>query len=399
MGPLSGVTIIEFAGLGPTPFAALLLSDMGANVVTVHRVSDAVSKPSTDALAGMTSGALARGRRSIAVDLKSPEGVETVLKLLSSADGLIEGFRPGVMERLGLGPSECRDRNPRLVYGRMTGWGQEGAMARTAGHDVNYIAIAGVLGHIGPTSSPVVPLPLIGDFAGGGFLMAFGMAAGLFESSRSGLGQVIDAAMVDGSSLLMTMMYELSGRGLWNAQRASNMNDGGAHFYNVYETLDGKHLTIAAMEPAFYAILIELIGLSDEQLPDQWDKSAWPELTARFASVFRTKSSQEWSELLEGTDACYAPVLSMEEAISHPRNVERSAFIEVDGISQPAPAPRFSRTPATVSRGRSAPGEHTEEVLLEFGIEPDTIAALFTSGVIAGPRTDVKSQAPEGNQS
>ncbi|WP_104197244.1 CaiB/BaiF CoA-transferase family protein [Cryobacterium sp. M15] len=384
MGPLVGVTILEFAGLGPTPFAALLLSDMGANVITIHRVSETKPLGENSELNEMTCGALARGRRSIAVDLKSPDGIETVLSLLASADGLIEGFRPGVMERLGLGPDACWKRNPRLVYGRMTGWGQLGKLARTAGHDVNYIAIAGVLDHVGPAGAPMVPLNLIGDFGGGGLLLAFGMAAGLFEATRSGTGQVVDAAMVDGSSLLMTMMYELWGRQQWDARRESNMNDGGAHFYNIYETLDGKHVTIAAMEPAFYAILVDLIGLGNEQLPDQWDKSTWAGMKTRFAAVFRTKTRADWSTLLDGTDACYAPVLSMDEAVSHPRNVERSSFVEVDGILQPAPAPRFSRTPATVSRGRASPGEHTEEVLLEFGIDQGTIDGLMSSGAVAG---------------
>ncbi len=387
MGPLAGTKIIEFAGLGPAPFAAMLLSDLGADVVTVHRPQPAgVPK---DALGEMTAAGMARGRRSIAVDLKHPEGIDLVLDLLSSSDGLIEGFRPGVMERLGLGPEACLARNPRLVYGRMTGWGQDGPLSSAAGHDVNYIAVAGVLHHVGRRNEPpVVPLNLIGDFGGGGLLLAFGMVAAMLEAGRSGAGQVVDTAMVDGSALLMTMMYEMSGRGLWNHERASNMNDGGAHFYQVYETSDGNYVSIAAMEPKFYATLLDLVGLSDADLPDQWDRSAWPALQQRFAQVFRTRTRAEWVSRLEGTDACFAPVLSMTEAPNHPHNRARSAFIDVDGITQPAPAPRFSRTPAVVARGAAQPGEHTEEILREAGISDEEASALLTRGVVARWTTD-----------
>lgn len=382
MGPLAGIRVIELAGLGATPFAAMLLSDLGADVVTVHR------PPSTgipeDAFAAMTATAMARGRRSIAVDLKHPSGIDLVLDLLATADGLIEGFRPGVMERLGLGPEPCLERNPRLVYGRMTGWGQEGPLASAAGHDVNYIALAGVLHHVGGRDEPpVVPLNLVADFGGGGLLLAFGMVAALLEAARSGTGQVVDTAMVDGSALLMTMIYELAGRGLWNSERASNMNDGGAHFYQVYETADGKYVSVAAMEPKFYRTLLVLVGLSDPDLPDQWDRSAWPALRERFADLFRSRTRAEWTELLEGTDACFAPVLSMAEAPGHPHSRARSAFVEVDGITQPAPAPRFSRTPAVVARGAARPGEHTEEILREAGISAEDAAALLARGVVA----------------
>ena len=381
MGPLAGMKIVEFAGLGPAPFAAMLLSDLGADVVTVHRPQPA-AVPS-DGLGEMTAGAMARGRRSLAVDLKRAEGVELVLDVLATADGLIEGFRPGVMERLGLGPDPCLARNPRLAYGRMTGWGQDGPLARAAGHDVNYIAIAGVLQHIGRRDEPpVVPLNLIGDFGGGGLLLAFGMLAAMLEAHRSGHGQVVDAAMVDGSALLMTMMYEMSGRGLWDHQRAANMNDGGAHFYQVYETADGEYVSIAAMEPKFYATLLDLIGLDAADLPDQWDRSTWPDMQRRFADVFRGRTRDEWTALLEGTDACYAPVLSMLEAPGHAHNRARSGFVEVDGILQPAPAPRFSRTPAAVSRGMAGPGEHTAAILREAGLDDRRVSALLAEGVV-----------------
>ena len=379
-GPLAGTRVVEFAGLGPAPFAAMLLADLGADVVTVDRVP---TGGAGDGLAAMTTGALGRGRRSIAVNTKDPAGRELVLDLVAGADALIEGFRPGVMERLGLGPEPCLARRPSLVYGRMTGWGQEGPLAMSAGHDVNYIAVAGVLEHIGHADGPpVVPLNVIGDFGGGGMLLALGVLAAMLEAHGSGRGQVVDAAMVDGSALLMTMMYELAGRGQWNGARQSNMNDGGAHFYGVYETADGKHVSIAAMEPKFYAVLLDLIGLSAADLPDQWDTAAWPALRERLAAVFRTRTRQEWTDLLEGTDACFAPVLSMSEAPSHPHAVARDAFVTVDGTVQPAPAPRFSRTPAAVDRGTARAGEHTTEVLTELGVSAERIAALVAGGSV-----------------
>ena len=379
-GPLAGTRVVEFAGLGPAPFAAMLLADLGADVVTVDRVP---TGGAGDGLAAMTTGALGRGRRSIAVNTKDPAGRELVLDLVAGADALIEGFRPGVMERLGLGPEPCLARRPSLVYGRMTGWGQEGPLAMSAGHDVNYIAVAGVLEHIGHADGPpVVPLNVIGDFGGGGMLLALGVLAAMLEARGSGRGQVVDAAMVDGSALLMTMMYELAGRGQWNGARQSNMNDGGAHFYGVYETADGKHVSIAAMEPKFYAVLLDLIELSAADLPDQWDTAAWPALRERLAAVFRTRTRQEWTDLLEGTDACFAPVLSMSEAPSHPHAVARDAFVTVDGTVQPAPAPRFSRTPAAVDRGTARAGEHTTEVLTELGVSAERIAALVAGGSV-----------------
>ncbi len=301
-----------------------------------------------------------------------------MLDLVAGADALVEGFRPGVMERLGLGPEPCLARRPSLVYGRMTGWGQTGPLAAAAGHDVNYIAAAGVLEHIGPVDGPpVVPLNVVGDFGGGGMLLAVGLLAAMLEARTSGRGQVVDAAMVDGSALLMTMMFELAGRGLWDPHRQSNMNDGGAHFYGVYETADGRYVSIAAMEPKFYAVLLDLVGLPADDLPDQWDPTGWPVLRDRLAAVFRTRTRQEWTDLLEGSDACFAPVLSMAEAPTHPHAVARDAFVRVDGVLQPAPAPRFSRTPAAVDRGTARPGSTPPRCSPSSACHPDGSATCW----------------------
>ncbi|MDF3304550.1 CaiB/BaiF CoA-transferase family protein [Rhodococcus sp. T2V] len=389
MGPLAGISVVEFAGIGPTPFVALLLSDLGADVITIDRVPSA-DGGTPDDLVRMTTGGLGRGRRSVAVDLKSPGGIDTVLELLKNADGLIEGYRPGVMERLGLGPEVCLARKPRLVFGRMTGWGQDGDLAQRAGHDLNYIAVAGVLHHIGGRDqAPTVPLNLIGDFGGGGLLLAFGMVAAMLEAKNSGRGQVVDASMAEGSALLMTMMYELSGRGMWDHDRESNMNDGGAHFYSVYATSDDKYVAVAAMEPKFYANLLAALGLDDRDLLDQWDRSQWPALREVFAEIFRTRTRDAWTALLENTDSCVTPVLSMLEAPSHRHNVSRNAFIKVDDITQPAPAPRFSRTPTRVRRGVAEPGQHSVEVLREAGMDEARIDALLASGSIAATNQEV----------
>ncbi|MDZ7839607.1 MAG: CaiB/BaiF CoA-transferase family protein [Gammaproteobacteria bacterium] len=383
MGPLEGTRIIELAGIGPAPFGAMLLSDLGADIVTVHRTS-VVGDSTQDPVAAMSQGTLARGRRSIAVNLKDPQGQATILDMMSQADAFIEGFRPGVAERLGLGPDTCLERNPALVYGRMTGWGQEGPLARAAGHDINYIALAGVLAHVGRRGeSPVPPLNLVGDFGGGGLLLALGIVAALFEAQRSGQGQVVDTAMVDGSALLMSMMYELMGRGQWDARREANMNDGGAYFYEVYETADNKYVSIGAMEPKFFADLLRRMGVNPSDLPEQWDSSQWQEGKKRMAELFRKKTRQQWCELLEGTDACFAPVLTMSEAIRHPHNRQRGVFMDVGGSVQPAPAPRFSRTPASVQRPAAQPGEHTTEVLSEMGFDDGRIEFLYHEGVIA----------------
>ncbi len=380
MGPLTGIRVVEFAGIGPTPYTAMLLSDLGAEVVRLDRPTGSASA-GHPGMASLTDDVLTRGRPAVRIDLKQPDGLATALELVSHADALVEGFRPGVMERLGLGPDACLARNPRLVYGRISGWGREGPYAQASGHDLNYIALAGVLAHIGRRDQrPVPPLNVLADFAGGGMLLALGMAAALVETSRSGRGQVVDTAMVDGAAYLATMMYELLGKGSWDERREANPNDGGAHFYDVYETADGRFVSVAAMEPKFYAELLDRLGLSGEDLPDQWDPAAWPQLKERFAAIFRERTRDEWSELLEATDACFAPVLSMSEAIAHPHNVHRQMFVEVDGVMEPAPAPRFSRTPTT-ARGAGEGGD-TAAVLADWGIAPDRLEQLRERKVI-----------------
>ena len=377
MGPLKGVKIIEIAGIGPGPFASMMLADMGAEVIRIDRASRARGgDPATPPRDPMS-----RGRRSIAVDLKNPDGVETVLRIVDSADALIEGFRPGVMERLGLGPDVCLARNPRLVYGRMTGWGQAGPMAQAAGHDINYISLAGVLDHIGRKGErPLPPLNLVGDFGGGGMLMAFGVACALVETARSGQGQVVDCAMVDGAAVLMQMMYGMRAMGLWNDERGSNLLDTGAHFYDVYETQDGKHVSIGSIEPQFYSELLEKTGLADEDLPAQMDRSQWPKLNERLTAVFKSKSRDEWCEIMEGSDVCFAPVLSMGEAPQHPHNVHRGTFIDHAGVVQAAPAPRFSRTAPEVSRPAPHIGQDTDALLADHGFSAAEIEKLRESG-------------------
>ena len=371
MGPLKGVKIVEIAGIGPGPFCAMMLADMGAKIIRVDRP------------APVAKHVLSRGRRSVAVNLKHPEGVELVLKLVDQADGLIEGYRPGVLERLGLGPDECLKRNLRLVYGRMTGWGQAGPMAKAAGHDINYISIAGVLHAIGNRGQkPVPPLNLIGDFGGGGMLLAFGMACALYEAGRSGKGQVIDAAMVDGSALLATAIYELKAAGKWVDERGVNILDGGAHFYNTYETADGKWIAIGSLEPQFYTLLLKHAGIDDPDFQDQMNPEKWPEFKNKIAEIFRTKTREQWCEIMEGTDVCFAPVLSLNEAPKHPHNVARKTFVEVDGMLQPGPAPRFSRTPPEIQSSPPIRGEHTKSVLLDWGFSEDQIEALKTAGAI-----------------
>ena len=376
-GPLAGIRIVEIAGMGPAPFAGMVLSDMGADVVRVDRA--AAARMPVDPMTAL----LGRNRRSVAVDLKHPEGPEVVLGLVASADALIEGFRPGVMERLGLSPETCLTRNPRLTYGRMTGWGQDGPYAAAAGHDINYIALSGALHPIGaPGSGPVPPLNLAGDFGGGGMLLAFGVVCGILEASRSGEGQVVDAAMIDGSALLMTMIHQLRAMGEWTDERGANLLDGGAPFYRAYETADGEHVSVGAIEPAFYAELVRLAGAEPLSEQDRLDKTSWPQMRERMAALFRTKTRAQWCELLEHSDACFAPVLSMPEAMGHPHMVHRGTFTAVDGVPQPAPAPRFSRTPPQISRPPAAPGEHTDEVLADWGLEATQIARLRDAGAI-----------------
>jgi alpha-methylacyl-CoA racemase len=375
MGPLAGTKVIEMAGIGPGPFAGMMLADMGADVVRVDRTQARAANPQLYALN--------RSRPSVGIDLKQSDGVETVLRLVESADALIEGFRPGVMERLGLGPDDCLARNPRIVYGRMTGWGQEGPMAQAAGHDINYIALAGVLNNFARKGErPVPPLNMVGDFGGGGMLLAFGVVCGLLEAGKSGKGQVIDAAMVDGAAVLMTMIYSFIPMGLWKDEPGTNLLDTGAPFYEVYETADGKLIALGAIEPQFYAELLQRSGLEAEALPSQLDRTQWPAMKERFATVFRTKTRDEWCQLLEGTDACFAPVLSMSEAHAHPHNRLRATFVEEFGVLQPAPAPRFSRTPPEISRAPSMPGADTDEVLTAWGFSTDEVAKLRDAGAI-----------------
>ena len=380
-GPLSGYRIIEIAGIGPGPFAAMLLSDMGAEVIRVER-SQSVRGPAPDTPA---FDVLNRGRRNIAIDLKNPEGVETLLKLVESADALIEGFRPGVMERLGVGPDVCRGRNPKLVFGRMTGWGQTGMYASAAGHDINYISLAGALAHFGRAGeAPVPPMNMVGDFGGGGMFLAFGVVCALLEAAKSGEGQVVDAAMVDGTAVLMTMFWAFSQMGLHDENnRGTNMLDTGAHYYDVYECADGKYVSIGSIESQFYALLLKLTGLEeDPEFQRQNDKANWPHLKQRLAGVFRTRTRDEWCAVMETSDVCFAPVLTMSEAAAHPHNRERGMIIEVGGIKQPAPAPRFSRTVPAVACPPAHPGQHSREILEGWGFPATEIDRLLTSGAV-----------------
>tara|TARA_B110000014_G_scaffold264419_1_gene265835 strand:+ start:9133 stop:10269 length:1137 start_codon:yes stop_codon:yes gene_type:complete len=377
MGPLKGIKIIEMAGIGPGPFCGMILSDLGAEVIRVDRASAAGS--------GSRKEPANRGKRSIAIDLKSEEGVEIVLKLIEKSDGIFEGFRPGVMERLGLGPDVCLARNPKLVYGRMTGWGQYGPLAHAAGHDINYISLTGALAAIGrPGSPPVVPLNLIGDFGGGGMFLALGLLAALLEARNSGKGQVIDAAMTDGSSTLMTMIYSMKEANFmpWQDGLGSNLLDGGAHFYDTYECLDGKYISIGSIEPQFYSLLREAAGLTDASFDDQMQRENWQELKLKVKEVFLTKSQKDWTDLMEGTDICFAPVLSMEEAPNHPHNIARKTFVEIDGVTQPAPAPRFSRTESEIQGPSSIAGEHSLEILHELGIDEEYLSVLKKKGIV-----------------
>lgn len=382
-GPLSGVRLVEVGGVGPVPFCGMVLADLGADVISVQRLPTA---PDGKAMSEATGGVLARGRRSIAVDLKHPDGVATVLRLLERADGLLEGFRPGVMERLGLGPDVCSAVNPRLVYGRMTGWGQDGPYAQLPGHDINYLALSGALGAMGEAGRPPVPpLNLVADFGGGAMLLAVGVLAALLEAGRSGHGQVVDAAMLDGSSLLTTMVHELLGRGAWVPERGRNISDGGAPFYRTYETSDGRYVAVGAMEPQFFDELVSRMGLDQDALPAQWDRSRWPELTAVLAGVFRTRTREEWCALLEHAPVCVTPVLDLHEAPLHPHNVARRVFVDggASGSPVPAPAPRFGRTKAQLGAPGRVVGADTAEVLTELGLGAEEIARLRASGAIA----------------
>jgi alpha-methylacyl-CoA racemase len=384
MGPLTGVRVLEIPSIGPTQFAGMALGDLGAEVLRLDRATSVAA--GSGMIPASPYASLDRNRRSMGIDLKHPRGAETVLTLSESADVLIEGFRPGVAERLGIGPDVALERNPRLVYGRMTGWGQEGPLAHDVGHDINYIALAGVLAHIGPTGGPPVPpINLVGDFGGGGLLLAFGILAALVERERSGQGQVIDAAMVDGAAMQMSVFVGLNAMGFWSDERGTNMLDGGAHFYGVYETSDGKWISIASYEPQFYAELAALLGPLGVELDPatQMDQSTWPGLKEQMATLFRTRSRDEWGQFFDGHEVCFAPVLTMTEARAHPHNVARGTFTEVEGAPQPAPAPRFSRTPGAIERTPVVPGTDTDAALADWGFAPDRIAELKEQGAIA----------------
>ncbi len=381
MGPLHGIKIIEFAALGPAPMGAMILADLGAEVVRIERKLAPGAKPASE-LFDPAIDILNRNRRVVTIDLKKPEGLAAARQLIATADGLIEGYRPGVMERLGLGPDDCLAANPRLVYGRMTGWGQTGPLASTAGHDINYLSLSGALHAIGePGGKPVVPLNLVADCGGGAMLLVVGMLAALLEARGSGQGQVVDAAMTDGSALLMTMMYTLKAMGQWSQQRGSNLLDGGAHFYDTYRCADGKYVSIGPIEPQFYALFLQKAGITDPDFAHQWDRARWPELKARVAAHLATRPRDEWCELFAGSDACVAPVLDMDEAPKHPHNQARGTFIEVGGVIQPAPAPRFSRsTPARPAP--PVPGVTDTGVLADWGFSPAAIDALKAAGAI-----------------
>jgi alpha-methylacyl-CoA racemase len=377
MGPLDGVRVIEIASLAPGPFGCMILSDLGADVLRVDRADRC--GPGTAAL----PDPLSRGRRSVGINLKDTDGIELLLRLIESADVLVEGFRPGVAERLGFGPEVCAARNPRLVYGRMTGWGQHGPLAPTAGHDIDYIAISGALSLVGRAGEPPVPpVNLLGDFGGGGMLLALGVLAALLERERSGLGQVVDAAMVDGSALLTSFVYGLRALGRWQDARGVNLLDGGAPYYDTYQTADGGYVAVGALEPQFYAALLSGLGLTAADLPHQDDRAGWPVLRARFAEVFAGRTRDEWAAVFEGSDGCVAPVLSAAEAAWHPHNTARGTFTDVGGVVQPAPAPRFGRTAADAPSPPPRPGADTDAVLAELGHTPAQIAALRASGTV-----------------
>lgn len=375
-GPLGGTTIVELAGIGPGPFAGMVLADLGATVLSIDR-------PGGNPMARIGHDALFRSRRSVAVDLKRPAGVEVVLRLVEHADALVEGFRPGVTERLGVGPTTCLARNPTLVYARMTGWGQDGPLAPTAGHDIDYIALAGVLDTVGRADGgPVPPLNLVGDFAGGAMMLVTGLLAALLHAQRTGEGQVVDVSMVEGASLLLSMQRSMQAAGAWQGGRGGNLLDTGAPFYDVYETADGRWLALGALEPQFYAELVTGLGLADEFGTDHVPPDRWPALRARIAAVVATRTRDEWADTFAGTDACVAPVLSMQEAPAHPHNRARGSFVEVAGDTQAAPTPRFSATPLGGPRARRPDGADTRRVLRTAGYDEDEVDALLADGVV-----------------
>ena len=366
-GPLTGLKVVEFAGIGPGPFCGMLLSDLGADVVRIDRKGGRGGAP---------SDVTGRGRRSVALDLKTPAAIEACLKLMAQADAVFEGFRPGVMERLGLGPDVALKRNPKLVFGRMTGWGQTGPYANAAGHDMNYIAITGALHAIGTADKPVPPLNLVGDFGGGALYLAFGLLAGVIQARESGKGQVIDCAMSDGAASLMAMFYGFKAAGAWKEERRHNLLDGGAHFYDTYQCADGKWISIGSIEPQFYALLLEKTGITDPEFASQMDRSKWPQLREKLAAAIAGKTQGEWCAIMDATDVCFAPVLDLDEAPKHPHNAARQTFVEVAGVIQPAPAPRFSATPGAIQSPPPAIGAHDREALGDWGFSAAEIDAL-----------------------
>ena len=375
MGPLTGIRVVEMAGIGPGPFTAMMLSDLGAEVIRVDRLSHKGT--------GHRANVLNRGRKSIAVDLKNPLGVETTLRLIEQADVVLEGFRPGVMERLGLGPEECVSVNPRLIFGRMTGWGQTGPLSQAAGHDINYISIAGALGAMGYADRPPAPpLNLVGDFGGGAMYLLTGILAALVERATSGQGQIIDAAMTDGTASLLSPFFGLMAMNMWTTDRFSNRLDGGAFYYGSYECSDGKYISIGSLEPQFYAVLLEKAEITDPEFQEQLDEAAWPAKREKLDQLFKTRTRQQWCDIMEGTDVCFAPVLDLKEAPAHPHNIDRKTFVELDGVVQPAPAPRFSRTQGEIQGPAAMAGEHTREVLSAWNFSDQEIGELQASGAI-----------------
>lgn len=368
-GPLKGVKVLEFVGLGPAPFCAMMLSDMGADVVRIDRPG---------AFGGGAAEVLARGRRSVALDLKNEAALEACLGMVEAADILLEGFRPGVMERLGIGPDIALARNPALVYGRMTGWGQYGPLAHAAGHDLNYIALTGALGAIGTPDKPVPPLNLVGDFGGGAMYLAFGVLAALHHARSTGQGQVVDAAIVDGATSLMASQHQLAAMGLWHTRRGENLLDGGAHFYGVYACSDGGFVSIGPLEPEFYALLCEKLGISPEDMPADWTGQGWAEARSRLETIFLTRSRDAWCDVFEGSDVCFAPVLNYEESAEHPHMIERAVYQEIEGVRQAAPAPRFSATPGAIQGSAPKPGAHTRDALLDWGVPAGLVERLVS---------------------
>ncbi len=372
-GPLSGLKIVEFAGIGPGPFCGMLLSDLGADVVRIDRKGGG---------RGSKFDVTSRGRRSVALDLKTPEAVEACLKLMETADAAFEGFRPGVMERLGLGPDVALKRNPKLVYGRMTGWGQFGPLSQAAGHDINYIALTGALAAIGTADKPVPPLNLVGDFGGGALYLAFGLLAGVIHARATGEGQVVDCAMTDGAASLMSMFYGMLASGAWREGRSNNLLDGGAQFYDVYQCKDDQWIALGSIEPQFYALLLEKAELTDPEFKAQMSRDAWPSLKAKLSAAIKAKTRDEWVAVMEGTDVCFAPVLGLKEAAHHPHNAARKTFVEIDGVVQPAPAPRFSATPGEIQAAPPAIGADNRAALGDWGFSASAIEALETAGAL-----------------